>query len=165
MTTRAVHLELVTDRSTDTFLMAFRQLTSLRGNPNNCWSVCRTNFIGAQHYLKEIMREWDIPKNWSVVCEEFSFTFHWNWNVPRASHQNVRRALEVFFHRRHKSSQKNDGEPFSPKSPVSQISDRFIPVQMVFGKNHPSTKRPFDRESFSTSWTRRAIKGESKGSR
>ena len=106
MTTRAVHLELVTDRRTDTFLMAFRQFTSSRGNPNNCWSECRTNFIGAQHYLKEIMREWDIPKNWSVVCEEFSFTFHWNWNVPRASHfdqngvvesliKSVRTALEV----------------------------------------------------------------------
>ena len=104
MTTRAVHLELVTDRSTDTFLMAFRRFTSLRGNPNNCWSDCGTNFIGAQHYLKEITQEWDIPKMQSAVCEEFSCTFHWNWNVPRASHQNgvvesliksVRRALEV----------------------------------------------------------------------
>ena len=104
MTTRAVHLELVTDRSTNTFLMAFRQFTSLRGNPNNCWSDCGTNFIGAQHYLKEITQEWDIPKIQSAVCEEFSCTFHWNWNVPRASHQNgvvesliksVRRALEI----------------------------------------------------------------------
>ena len=48
MTTREVHLELVTDRSTDTFLMAFRQFVSLRGNPNNCWSDCGTDFIGAQ---------------------------------------------------------------------------------------------------------------------
>ena len=104
MTTRAVHLELVTDRSTDTFLMAFRRFTSLRGNPNNCWSDCGTNFIGAQHYLKEITKEWDIPKIQSAVSEEFSCMFHWNWNVPRASHQNgvvesliksVRRALEV----------------------------------------------------------------------
>ena len=104
MTTRAVHLELVTDRSTDTFLMAFRRFTSLRGNPNNCWSDCGTNFIGAQHYLREITQEWDIPKIQSAVSEEFSCTFHWKWNVPRASHQNgvvesliksVRRALEV----------------------------------------------------------------------
>ena len=76
MTTRAVHLELVTDRSTDTFLMAFRRFTSLRGNPNNCWSDCGTNFMGAQHYLKEIKQEWDIPKIRSAVCEEFSCTFH-----------------------------------------------------------------------------------------
>ena len=106
MTTRAVHLELVTDRSTDTFLMALRRFTSLRGNPNNCWSDRGTNFIGAQHYLKETTQEWDIPKIQSAVSEEFSCTFHWNWNVPRASHQNgvvesliksVRRALEVSF--------------------------------------------------------------------
>ena len=106
MTTRAVHLELVTDKSADIFLMAFRRFTSLRGNPNNCWSDCGTNFIGAQHYLKEITQERDIPKIQSAVCEEFSCTFHWNWNAPRASHQNgvvesliksVRRALEASF--------------------------------------------------------------------
>ena len=103
MTTRAVHLQLVTDRRTDTFLKAFRQFMSFRGNPNNCWSDCGTNFIGAQHYLKEIMPERNM-KIQSAISEEFSCTFHWNWNVPRASHQNgvvesliksVRRALEV----------------------------------------------------------------------
>ena len=104
MTTRAVHLELVTDRSTDTFLMAFRRFVSLRGNPNNCWSDCGTNFIGAQHYLKELLNDWDMPRIQSVVSEEFSSTFQWSWNVPRASHQNgivesliksVRQALDA----------------------------------------------------------------------
>ena len=51
MTTRAVHLELVTDRSTDTFPMAFRRFASLRGHPSNCWSDRGTNFVGAQSYL------------------------------------------------------------------------------------------------------------------
>ena len=48
ITTRAVHLELVTKRSTDTSLMAFRRFTSSRGNPNNCWYNCGLNFIGLQ---------------------------------------------------------------------------------------------------------------------
>ena len=104
MTTRAVHLELVTDRSTDTFLMAFRRFVFLRGNPNNCWSDCGTNFIEAQHYLKELLNDWDTPRIQSVVSEEFSSTFQWSWNVPRASHQNgivesliksVRQALDA----------------------------------------------------------------------
>ena len=30
-----LHLELVTDRSTDMFLMAFRRFASLRGHPSN----------------------------------------------------------------------------------------------------------------------------------
>ena len=68
--------------------MAFRRFVSLRGNPNNCWSDCGTNFIGAQHYLKELLNDWDIPRIQSVVSEESSSTFQWSWNVPRASHQN-----------------------------------------------------------------------------
>ena len=104
MTTTVFHLELIKDRSTDTFLMAFRRFVSLRGNPNNCWSDCGTNFIGAQHYLKELLNDWDIPRIQSVVSEEFSSTFQWSWNVPRASHQNgivesliksVRQALDA----------------------------------------------------------------------
>jgi len=46
MTTRAIHLELVTDRSTDAFLMAFRRFVSLRGHPSSCWSDCGTNCRG-----------------------------------------------------------------------------------------------------------------------
>ena len=88
MTTRAIHLELVTDKSTDTFLMAFRRLASLRGHPFSCWSDFVTNFDGAQHYLKEVMQNWDIPRIQSVLSEEFSPSFQWGWNVPRASHQN-----------------------------------------------------------------------------
>ena len=104
MTTRAVHLELVTGRSTDTFLRAFRRFVSLRGNRNNCRADRGTNFIGAQHCLKELLSDWDIPRIQSVVSEEFSSTFQWSWNVPRASHQNgivesliksVRQALDA----------------------------------------------------------------------
>ena len=62
MTTRAVHLELVSDKSTDTFLLAFRRFASLRGHPSTCWSDCGTNFVGAQSYLDEVMRNWNIPK-------------------------------------------------------------------------------------------------------
>ena len=104
MTTRAIHLELVTDKSTDTFLMAFRRFASLRGHPSSCWSDCGTNFVGAQQYLKEIMQDWNIPRIQSVLSEEFSCSFQWEWNVPRASHQNgvvesliksVRQALDA----------------------------------------------------------------------
>ena len=104
MTTRAIHLELVTDKSTDTFLMAFSRLASLRGHPINCWSDCGTNFVGAQQYLKEVMQGWDIPRIQSVLSNEFSYTFKCEWNVPRASHQNgvvesliksVRQALDA----------------------------------------------------------------------
>ena len=147
--------------------MAFRRFTSLRGNPNNCWSDCGTNFIGAQHYLKEITQEWDIPKIQSAVCEELSCTFHWNWNVPRASHQNgvvesliksVRRALEVSSKTQVLTEEQWSHLPRKSATTLSQF-------EWYLGRSTCHAQRPFDRKSFSTSCARRAIKGETKGSR
>ena len=105
MTTKAIHLELVTDKTIDTFLMAFHRFAWLEAShPINCWSDCGTNFVGAQQYLREVMQGWDIPRIQSVLSNEFSCTFKWEWNVPRASHQNgvvesliksVRQALDA----------------------------------------------------------------------
>ena len=69
MTTRAVHLELVNDKTctSDAFLMAFRLFASLRGRPTVCWSDCGTNFL--------------------VFFEDFCCDFKWLWNKPDASHQ------------------------------------------------------------------------------
>ena len=88
MTTRAVQLELVNDKTSDAFLMAFRRFASLRGHPSVCWSDRGTNFVGAQGYLKEIMQSWNIPKIQSVLSEDFCCDFKWQWNIPHASHQN-----------------------------------------------------------------------------
>ena len=85
MTTRAVHLELVNDKTSDVFLMAFRRFASLRGHPSVCWSDCGTNFVGAQSYLKEITQSWNISKIQSVLSEDFCCDFKWQ---PHASHQN-----------------------------------------------------------------------------
>ena len=71
-TTRAIHIELVTDKSSEAFLMAFRRFTCLHGHPNICWSDCGSNFVGAQEYLREVMQDWDIPKIQSAISEEFA---------------------------------------------------------------------------------------------
>ena len=75
MTMRAIHLELVTDRSSDAFLMGFRRFVCTRGHPNVFWSDRVTNFIGAQTYLKEITTGWDTSKIQNVVAEEFNCDF------------------------------------------------------------------------------------------
>ena len=90
MTTRAVHLELVNDKTADAFLMAIRRFTSLHGHLRVCWSDCGTSFVGAQSDLREIMQRnyGDIPKIQGVLCREFSCDFKWQWNTPHASYQN-----------------------------------------------------------------------------
>ena len=87
-TTRAIHLELVTDKTSEAFLMAFRRFACLHGHPNVCWSDCGSNFVGAQEYLRQVMHGWDIPKIQSAISEEFACDFEWQWNTPHASHQN-----------------------------------------------------------------------------
>ena len=93
MTTRAVHLELVTNKSTDTFLLAFRRFASLRGHPNTCWSDCGTNFVGARSYFEEVMQNWDIQTIQNVLSNEFTCEFKWQWNIPLST--AVRASLRV----------------------------------------------------------------------
>lgn len=97
-------MELVTDKSTDTFLMAFRRFASLRGRPSTCWSDCGSNFVGAQEYLEEMKQNWDFERVKNTLTHEFSCDLKWEWNVPTASYQNgvvesliksVRQALSV----------------------------------------------------------------------
>jgi len=74
---RAVHLELVTNLSTDGFLQALRRFIARRGRPKIVYSDNGTNFIGANNSLSCI--------NW-VDIEKFSSTrrIHWKFNPPSA---------------------------------------------------------------------------------
>ena len=53
MTTRAIYLELVSDKSTDTFPMAFRRFASLRDHPMKCWSDCGAKLCWATNNTLE----------------------------------------------------------------------------------------------------------------
>ncbi|UYV84337.1 hypothetical protein LAZ67_X001888 [Cordylochernes scorpioides] len=50
--TRAVHIELVTDASTPTFLAAFKRFVARRGRCNKIYSDQGTNFVGVAKKLK-----------------------------------------------------------------------------------------------------------------
>lgn len=54
MSTRAVHLEVVSDMTSQAFIAAFRRFVARRGKCTNLWSDNGTNFVGAAKELKEL---------------------------------------------------------------------------------------------------------------
>ena len=54
LSVKAVHLELVSDLTSDAFIAALRRFISRRGKPTLIWSDNGTNFVGAARELKEL---------------------------------------------------------------------------------------------------------------
>ena len=54
MSVKAVHLELVSDLSTESFIACLRRFVARRGKPSSIWSDHGTNFVGANCVLKEL---------------------------------------------------------------------------------------------------------------
>lgn len=54
MSTRALHLEVVSDMTTQAFLAAFRRFVSRRGHCSKLWSDNGTTFVGASRELQQI---------------------------------------------------------------------------------------------------------------
>ncbi|XP_064396444.1 uncharacterized protein LOC135343372 [Halichondria panicea] len=54
MSVKAVHLELVSDLTTESFIACLRRFIARRGKPTSIWSDHGTNFVGANRVLKEL---------------------------------------------------------------------------------------------------------------
>ena len=79
LTTRAIHLELAGDLSTDCFIMALRRFRSRRGNVKYMRSDNGTNFTGADRELKEALKGLDVDKISKVMN---GFYIEWEFNPP-----------------------------------------------------------------------------------
>ncbi|XP_062537725.1 uncharacterized protein LOC134206062 [Armigeres subalbatus] len=88
MTTKAIHLELVTSLSTDAFLACLHRFVSRRGNPSELFSDNGTNFRGADRQLKELF---DLLKCQVLKGRVLEFCqsrgISWSFNPPKAPHQ------------------------------------------------------------------------------
>ncbi|PWA27892.1 hypothetical protein CCH79_00000212 [Gambusia affinis] len=76
---RAIHIELLDDLSTDAFLNSLRAFIALRGNVRQLRSDQGTNFVGAVRELLEAIREMNQENLKQLGCE-------FVMNPPSASH-------------------------------------------------------------------------------
>ncbi|XP_043493624.1 uncharacterized protein LOC122518642 [Polistes fuscatus] len=83
--TSAVHLEVVSDYTTEGFLKAFRRLTSRRGIPKTLRSDCGTNFQGANKQLEDLL---SAATKESLKIQRLLTNDGTNWifNPPAAPH-------------------------------------------------------------------------------
>ena len=90
LTTRAVHVELATDVSTNTFLLALRRFMSLYGAPKEIRSDNGRNFVGAANEIRQMIKLWtsDTPERIKLTNFCNTQSIRWTFSTPTASHHN-----------------------------------------------------------------------------
>ena len=84
---KAVHLELVSDLTSEAFIRALRRFISRRGKPSLIWSDNGTNFVGAAKELKAIfafLQEPETQRDIFTFCTTQSID--WKFIPERAPH-------------------------------------------------------------------------------
>ncbi|XP_041564840.1 uncharacterized protein LOC121467484 [Drosophila elegans] len=85
--TKAAHLEVVQDLTTDSFIGALRRFISLRGSPRTIWSDNATNFVGAKRELAELKELFlSEPHTASISSSCLANGIDWKFIPPRAPH-------------------------------------------------------------------------------
>jgi len=79
---KAVHLEVVTELSTEAFLAAFDRFVARRGLPSEIFSDCGTNFIGADKQLQLLINS---PDGQCAISQARA-SCQWHFNPPSAPH-------------------------------------------------------------------------------
>ena len=83
MTTRAIHLEVLSDLTIDSFINALRRFFARRGPPTHLYTDNGTNFTGAERVLKEEIKRWNENKIHEYLQQK---EIVWKFNIPKASH-------------------------------------------------------------------------------
>lgn len=86
-TTKATHLEVVHDLSTNSFILTLQRFIARRGKPYKIYSDNATNFIGTRNKLNELQGLFSSEENISKVNEEcLKHTIQWLTIPARSPH-------------------------------------------------------------------------------
>lgn len=83
--TRAIHIELVGDLTTQTFISALRRFVSRRGKPSDIYSDNGTNFVGANNELADLTNFLKINAN-AIEHSIADLDIQWHFIPPRSPH-------------------------------------------------------------------------------
>ena len=87
LTVKAVHLELVSDLTTEAFIATLRRFISRRGLPSLVWSDHGTNFIGADRELQDLFKFLRNKSSQIAISEFCTFNkIEWRFIPERAPH-------------------------------------------------------------------------------
>lgn len=87
MCTNAVHLELVSDLSTDRFIQAFRRFIGRRGCCSDVYSDNGTNFVGARNQLQQLFDLLRSKHHQDLVSHDSAKEgIQWHFIPPAAPH-------------------------------------------------------------------------------
>lgn len=82
MVTKAIHLEAVSDLTTNGFLAAFKRFVSRRGHCSDIYSDCGTNFVGASKEL-QVLYQKTLKSCPEDLIHTLSFNgTQWHFNPP-----------------------------------------------------------------------------------
>ncbi|XP_011858822.1 PREDICTED: uncharacterized protein LOC105556347, partial [Vollenhovia emeryi] len=87
MTIKAVHMEVVSDLSSEGFIAALRRFVARRGLPKNIYSDNGTNFVGANNKLKELYVLFNSSEHIELI-NRYLNNHHITWHFipPSAPH-------------------------------------------------------------------------------
>ena len=87
LSVKAVHLELVSDLTTEAFVACLRRFISRRGKPTVIWSDHGTNFVGAARELQELVEFFNEQKTEKLISEFCSTQgIQWKFIPERSPH-------------------------------------------------------------------------------
>nr|CAI5869037.1 unnamed protein product [Callosobruchus analis] len=87
MTTRAIHLELVTSLSTPAFMCTLKRSMARRGNPSIIYSDNATNFKGASNQLNELYVFFENKNNLDTIQAQLGESrIRWKFIPPSSPH-------------------------------------------------------------------------------
>lgn len=95
MVSRALHVELASSMSKESFLLAYQRFVAIRGHPLKVWSDPGTNFIGARSVLKDLYAF--LQSQDTVSLEEYAAKngTGWTWKVLPADSPHRNGAAEA----------------------------------------------------------------------